>query len=397
MAYAKTEDSTSNPKACKKHFAKNASAILAHAQSLYPMQPFKMMTDAGEVIILPAQLANEIRHEADLHFIQTVDEDFHASITEPFSAEANFATQLRFGNSTEWQEFSLIPEILDVVVRLSSRVFLGDQLCRDEAWLEITKTYTMSVFNVANELRLRRAARQEALAAGTPVPTFNDALDWVEDESQGRPYDADVFQPILSTAAIHTTTDLLSEALLQLVGRPELMAQLRQEVVEVLTASGWKKTALFNLNLMGSVIKEAQRLKPTAIASMARMATQDVKLPNSETLRKGQRCLVDSSQMRDHDIYETPDEFDGYHFEPHLVSTRPAHLGFGHRQHAFPGRFFAANEIEVALCHLFTKYDWKLAPGCTPMPLAYGFSLGMDQSAQVMVRRRTPEIDIDAI
>lgn len=168
----------------------------------------------------------------------------------------------------------MIPEILDIVARLSSRVFLGDQLCRDESWLDITKTYTMSAFKVANELRLypiwlrsfahwaipgcamlrsqvakartviapvlerRRAARKEALAAGTPVPTFNDALDWVEEETQGRPYDAGVFQLILSTAAIHTTTDLLSETLLQRAGRPELMTQLRQEVVEVLTASG---------------------------------------------------------------------------------------------------------------------------------------------------------------
>lgn len=99
------------------------------------------------------------------------------------------------------------------------------------------------------------------------MPTFNGALNWVEDESQGRPYDAGVFQLILSTAAIHTTTDLLSETLLQLAGRPELMVQLRQEVVEVITASRWNKTALFNLKLMDSVIKEAQRLKPTAIGT----------------------------------------------------------------------------------------------------------------------------------
>ncbi|KAL6409164.1 ent-kaurene oxidase [Ilyonectria robusta] len=117
-------------------------------------------------------------------------------------------------------------------------------------------------------------------------------------------------------------------------------------------------------------------------ASMGRMATQDVKLPNGETLRKGQRCLVDTSQMRDADIYEKPDEFDAYRFErmrndaakqnqAHLVSTGLAHLGFGHGQHACPGRFFAANEIKVALCHLIMKYDWKLAPGYSPMPFDF--------------------------
>lgn len=78
-------------KVCKKHFAENASTILAHARSLYPMRPFKMMTDAGEVVILPAQFANEIRNEAGLHFMQTVDKDFHASVPgfEPFAAGSN--------------------------------------------------------------------------------------------------------------------------------------------------------------------------------------------------------------------------------------------------------------------------------------------------------------------
>lgn len=78
-------------KACKKHFAENASTILAHARSLYPMEPFKMMTDSGEVIVLPAQFANEIRNEAGLNFMQTVDEDFHASVPgfEPFAAGSN--------------------------------------------------------------------------------------------------------------------------------------------------------------------------------------------------------------------------------------------------------------------------------------------------------------------
>jgi len=69
----------------------------------------------------------------------------------------------------------------------------------------------------------------------------------------------------LSNAAIHTTSDLLSEIMTQLARHPEMFQPLREEVVEVLSRDGLKKTALYNLKLMDSVIKECQRLKPITI------------------------------------------------------------------------------------------------------------------------------------
>lgn len=142
---------------------------------------------------------------------------------------------------------------------------------------------------------------------------------------------------------------------------------------------------------------------------MSRVALEPVKLPDGSVLRKGQRCGVEISQMTDPTNYERPGEFDGHRFErmrgqpgldskAHLVSTGPAHLAFGHGQHACPGRFFAANEIKVALCHLLMKYDWKLAAGCKPTRIESGFSWSFDASTTVLVRKREySEVDIDAI
>jgi len=39
------------------------------------------------------------------------------------------------------------------------------------------------------------------------------------------------------------------------------------------------------------------------------------------------------------------------------------YIGFGHGMHACPGRFFAGNELKVALAHLLLKYDWKMPEG----------------------------------
>ena len=47
---------------------------------------------------------------------------------------------------------------------------------------------------------------------------------------------------------------------------PEILADVRREMVQVLRDGGWKKTSLFNMKLLDSVIKESLRLKPTGIS-----------------------------------------------------------------------------------------------------------------------------------
>lgn len=142
---------------------------------------------------------------------------------------------------------------------------------------------------------------------------------------------------------------------------------------------------------------------------MIRMAMKDVTLPDKTILRKGQRCAIDESLMFNPDFYKNPNEFDGYRFfrmredpdlnqQAHLVSTSPAHLGFGHGISSCPGRFFASITLKVALTHLLINYDWKLAPKCTPKQGEFGFYLTTDHSAKVLLRRReNPELDLSKI
>lgn len=189
---------------------------------------------------------------------------------------------------------------LHFVARISSRVFLGTELCRNEAWLKITKDYTSNGFTATDRLReypvflrgivhwflpncraaraqireaaaiiqpvidKRRALKAAAAAEGKPAPEYSDAIEWFEQASvsKGTPYNPAVSQLFLSTVAIHTTTDLLGQVLVDLANHPEVVDDLRKEILEVLREGGWKKTSLYNMKLLDSVVKESQRMKP---------------------------------------------------------------------------------------------------------------------------------------
>ncbi|KAF4780766.1 ent-kaurene oxidase [Colletotrichum scovillei] len=460
-------------------FFKIGKELISKGRATLPGKPYKILSDSGEVLVLPTRFANVIRNEEDLSFGAVVMRDLHGkipgfqpfgfvdddkkilqvvarkqltkslnTITEPLSLETAFAANLIFGDSQEWHQLPLKDTILDLVARLSSRVFLGPELCRNEDWLRITKDYTVLSFKAAFKLRAvplrlrpllhwfsadcrrtreslaeaqkliapvieKRRAEKRAAAAATVegqaavVPVSNDAIEWAEAEAQGGAYDAAIFQLTLSFVAIHTTTDLLAQTLIYLASEPDLIDPLRAEIVEVLKAEGWKKSALYNMKLLDSAIKETQRMKPVSMLLMRRLATKDVTLPDDNiTIRRGDTVSVDTYSSIDPTVYENPETYDIHRFrrmreqpgganKAQLVTTSPEHLGFGHGLHACPGRFFASNEVKVALCHLLLKYDWKLAPGSPSEPVITGASMNVNPKAVVMVKRRVEEFDID--
>lgn len=119
--------------------------------------------------------------------------------------------------------------------------------------------------------------------------------------------------------------------------------------------------------------------------------------------------VFENTHMWDEKYYENPLEYDAYRWvkvreDParehlgHLVSTSAQHMGFSHGMHSCPGRFFAANEIKIALCHLLLKYDWKLPEDTPdPKPLLVGMGILPDPNARLLVRRRTPELDLESL
>lgn len=218
----------------------------------------------------------------------------------------------------EWHSLPLRDTILACIARISSRVFLGEELCRNEAWLKISREYASTVFPATDILRTypagiirsivarllpicraaqaqvaearvilqpvlekRKAAKAAAAETGKTVE-FNDAIEWFENVAAKTKasYEPAAMQLFLSIVAIHTTSDLMTQIMTDLAAHPEVIEDLRKEIKEVLSDGGWKKSTLTSMKLLDSVIKESQRLKPIQLGEPT-LATMDRKLRSS--------------------------------------------------------------------------------------------------------------------
>ncbi|CAG7559083.1 unnamed protein product [Fusarium equiseti] len=407
-------------------FIKNSKHLLAKGRSLYNDKPYKAYTDWGKVVVIPPHFVEFLKNNRQLEFMETAKDDIHgyipgfepgappidvtpvvnkyltralAKLNAPLSEETSLTLHDVLGESTEWREFEPQQEIIRIVSRMSSRVFMGEELCRNEGWLKVSSDYTPHIGR-------RHTAKQEAIREGRKVP-FDDSIEWFEKEYPGKA-DPARDQIGLSLVAIHTTTDLLTETLFNIALHPEILTPLREEIIGALRTEGMKKTSLYNMKLLDSVIKESQRLRPVLLGVFRRTALTDIILPNGDVIKKGTKIVCDTTHQWNKDYYEDALTFDAYRFarmretpgqdkQAHLVSTSRDMLGFGHGVHSCPGRFFAANEIKVALCHMLLKYDWKLPEGVVPESSWFGMALSGDQKAKLVIRRRCEELDIDSL
>nr|WDE40061.1 cytochrome P450 CYP68J5 [Fusarium graminearum] len=455
-----------------REFISDSRNLLEKGKYLFKGQPYRANTDWGEVVVIPPQFLDALKSHKDLDFTIPAQDDSHCyipgfepfdadpnlskvvikyltkalnKVTGPLSEEASIAFRTVIADSPEWHEIQPQPAFVRIISRMSSRVFMGEELCRNEEWVKLAGDYTVQSFKTGDELRMyprwsrplvhhfltsckevrrtldaarnclnpllerRNAIKAEAKARGEPCP-YDTSFEWFEKEYST--HDPAVAQLNLSLVAIHTTTDLLMETVLNIAQHPKLLAPLREEIVRVLSTEGLKKTALLNLKLMDSVLKESQRLRPALLGSFRRLAMADVTLPNGDVIRKGTKIVCSTSHMWSADSHESGKQFDGYRFlrirekeeseqgktsHPHLVSPSSDHLGFGFGNHACPGRFFAANELKIALCHMLLKYDWKLAEDAVPKSASFGMILMPDLRTKLLIRRRSEELDIDSV
>ncbi|KAI9696624.1 MAG: hypothetical protein M1820_008073 [Bogoriella megaspora] len=434
--------------------------------------PFQVVSPTGPAIIFSSHFVNELKkNDKHLSMNGFVEKEFfpwtpgfegtQASITSNVvqdTVRINLTQSLNLitkdlceetestlhdtlGESTDWKPLNLFSICPDMVARLSSRVFLGPVVARDQEWLRIAVGYTVSLMKGARALRTwpkfsrpfvhhflpecrelraqrsvarrivneeiqrRRADWEERVKNGKQVSKTADSLGWMQEMSQGKPFDLAGAQLGLTFAAIHTTSDLVTKVMYNLCIHPEYMAPLREEMISVLRKEGWKKTSLYQMKLLDSTLNETQRLNGSS-AAFNRVAQQSVKLENGQTIPKGASIKVIMDSSRDPSVYTDPDTFDPYRFlklrsQPgqenswQFVTTGPEALGFGHGMHACPGRFFASNEVKIALCWMLLKYDWKLQdPEKKPQSMTIGLEIIADPTTVLAYRRRKEEVDL---
>lgn len=188
-----------------------------------------------------------------------------------------------------------------MVARLSSLIFIGEEVAHNKEWLDVSVNFAIDAFVGARELRLwpavlrnlvhwvlpttrrvredmrigreivdreilkRELIRQGKLKEQTPR-MHQDALDWFQEVGAGRQFDQTQAQIGLSLAAIHTTSNMLTNIMYDLTAYPEYIQPLRDEIKAVLEEDGGlKKSSLTKMKLLDSVMKESQRVNPTGM------------------------------------------------------------------------------------------------------------------------------------
>lgn len=194
-----------------------------------------------------------------------------------------------------------------MVARLSSLIFVGETISHDDEWIDVSVNYAIDAFMAMRDLRdwpsilhpivhwflpstqklrthlemarsiiSREIDRRALIRAGKlpedDPPRGPDALDWYREAAEARDnltFDQSCAQVGLALAAIHTTSNLLTNVIYDLAAYPEYIQPLRDEICAVAAEDGvLKKTSLLKLKLMDSVMKESQRTNPLSLSKL---------------------------------------------------------------------------------------------------------------------------------
>ncbi|KAI1491516.1 ent-kaurene oxidase [Biscogniauxia mediterranea] len=432
----------------RKAFITNGLDFYKKGYELFKSKAYRLTTLDGERIIIPRNLLEEVRRlpedVIDINkAFDVMNEGKHLKMGDPESTEflihiirSDLTRSLvrinpRLTAETirtiadalppcdDWTPVTLYPTLLRIVATVSGAIFIGPDLCRSEEYLKASMNYTLDFINAVSKLKQwspwmrwfgryftpevnnlfteRKKAhmflepiikeRRAAMKAGEEMP--DDTLQWMinkADEFKISDEKLAEIQLNLSMAAIHTTTLTLTMILYDLVVRPDIINELRQEIESVLeTTDGVMTThALFEMKLLDSVMKESQRVNPGSLIRFQRWVAKPVTLSDGTRLPAG--VMIETPHalaVQDPLSYENPEKFDAHRFlnlrngtsedllgyknkEQHqFVTVTKDFMHFGYGRHACPGRFFAANEIKLILARILLTYDIKMPDGLT--------------------------------
>ncbi|KAK8120452.1 hypothetical protein PG999_004572 [Apiospora kogelbergensis] len=339
-----------------------------------------------------------------------------------------------WNDDQEWHELCLFDTLKRVMASTTQRIFTDIELCRNDEYIQSLLNYATlamedgtvlmqwprflhptigrihpvgrKVQRALEDIRVflepfaqkRRAKMAAALAEaariGEKPPPVKDWVGWLEEKSEGKPYNVAAAMMTFSVASFHSTTDFLCQMLCDLARHPEYIDLLKQEAADVLVDHTWTKASFSQLQLLDRCMKESQRMKPLSESK----AKRDIRLHNGKVVPEGSLFVVSGHWMHDANHYPNPDEFKPDRHLPLVAqessskvrertaftSTSPEHLAWGFGKHACPGRFFASAVGKMLLIHILFKYDFKLTEGELDQH-AYKFTTKM------LVRRKAEE------
>ncbi|KAI0401619.1 cytochrome P450 [Xylaria palmicola] len=349
-----------------------------------PMSMFKEVVEIPEEDMSFRELVHFMFNGQNTHLGESVDELVTAiriDLTKSIGAlmpilqdecRLAFATVMK-DVGKEWKTVPAQPSALQIVSRLSGRVFVGPELCRQPEYLGISSMFTSDAAKVRNDLQqynqilrpwvtpfldslskvrqhLRDAKKWMDPIVDELLPKNGEKAKVVSAGSRGAwiswllKYLPDhlktakklgLMQMQVSFASLHTTTGASTNALIDLATHPQFVAGLREEIDAVLAEDGEAldeegqlyitKAAIAKMRKLDSFLKESQRLTPLAFDGLSRRLHKDVTFSNGIKVPKG--VLLTLPMYPSHQSVKNPiigpqppsetaplDVFDGYRF-----------------------------------------------------------------------------------
>lgn len=222
-----------------------------------------------------------------------------------------------------------------------------------------------------------RLAAQAGVEHGLPDDFLQGLIEYSEIDEEGNIIAYDNIQIahailMVAFASVHTTSMNLSFSLYWLLARPDLLAQLMEEINRVCPGkSPITHEELSQMKFLNNFMREVLRQGSDALGH-GKKAIRDYTFSNGYQVPKGQMVEVNLRQMN---FELTSNRADVDTMDPtksmDRISTTPARdfVSFGMGKHLCPGRFFAVQEIQMSLVYLLKNFDVKVASGKRPVPV----------------------------
>ncbi|KAK7438229.1 hypothetical protein VKT23_018160 [Stygiomarasmius scandens] len=412
-----------------KHFL-NAADLIQEGYRKYPNGVFKIPTINGWWVVLNStNHLNDIRKATDEQFsnAEALDEilstyytvhpnlsknPYHIDVirfplTRNIGAgfgevhdELKAAFADKIPSTVDWVEFKAYNTMLDIIVRVANRFFVGLPLCRNPDYCDLNIKFTLNVgINslIINIFPLylhpivgyifsgRRSALKRMMKHLKPI---------IEARFRMREqYGNDWFDKPTFTSA-----------LFELAAHPEYVEPLRQEIERIVAREGWTKAGMGQMKLLDSFLKESARLNGLSSLGDTRKAVKDYTFSDGTfvpagtwvnaaiwTISRDETYFPGGTEFRPFRFAELRDRDDGKENTKHqFTNPEEGMSAFGVGRHACPGRFFASTEIKALLAHVLLNYDVKLPDNSKQVPplFKFSFTIGANRDAKVLFRKR---------
>lgn len=187
----------------RRSFITEPAAVLAIGRQI-SNGCFQVRAAAGWKIIVPNRFAEELRNDPNLTVAEFGQRDFlthfagfdgirqgfrtdnlladvvrikltqsSASLIDTIVAEADSSIRGQIGDIADWETFPIRETLLDIISRISSRIFLGPEVGSDPRWLRVAKQNAIDTFVAAYTLHMIPSILRPALQWVIPACSRN--------------------------------------------------------------------------------------------------------------------------------------------------------------------------------------------------------------------------------